>query len=129
MLNISHTSIKKRIKRENYSSLSYVESKLSGKVFLRLILSLSAVGISLLLSQSPQLFQIVKIIGALYILYLGVQGLRQSFLKKTESEKTENIKAPFNLVKSFREGLLSNALNPKTAIFYLAFLPQFINCT
>lgn len=89
--------------------------------------SLSAVGISLLLSQSPQLFQIVKIIGALYILYLGVQGLRQSFLKKTESEKTENIKAPFNLVKSFREGLLSNALNPKTAIFYLAFLPQFIN--
>ena len=49
MLNVSHTSIKKRIKRENYSSLSYVESKLSGKVFLRLILSLSAVGIVLLL--------------------------------------------------------------------------------
>ena len=89
--------------------------------------SLSAVGISLLLSQSPQLFQTVKMIGALYILYLGVQGLRQSFLTTQESQETNNIKGAFNLIKSFREGLLSNALNPKTAIFYLAFLPQFIN--
>jgi len=48
MLNISKTSITSRIKRENYSSLSYVESKVSGKVFLRLILSLSAVGFILL---------------------------------------------------------------------------------
>ncbi|TEW51847.1 LysE family translocator [Psychromonas algicola] len=89
--------------------------------------SLSAVGISLLLSQSPQLFQTVKMIGALYILYLGVQGLRQSFLTTTKSKETTDTKGSFNLIKSFREGLLSNALNPKTAIFYLAFLPQFIN--
>jgi len=89
--------------------------------------SLSAVGISLLLSQSPQLFQSVKVIGALYILYLGVQGLRQSFLTPSKSNETANIKGTFSLAKSFREGLLSNALNPKTAIFYLAFLPQFIN--
>lgn len=89
--------------------------------------SLSAVGISLLLSQSPQLFQTVKMIGALYILYLGVQGLRQSFLTPSKSKETTNTKGTFSLVKSFREGLLSNALNPKTAIFYLAFLPQFIN--
>lgn len=89
--------------------------------------SLSAVGISLLLSQSPQLFQTVKMIGALYILYLGIQGLRQSFMATTQNKETTNIKGSFNLIKSFREGLLSNALNPKTAIFYLAFLPQFIN--
>jgi len=89
--------------------------------------SLSAVGISLLLSQSPQLFQTVKMIGALYILYLGVQGLRQSFLTPQGSQEKNDIKGAFNLIKSFREGLLSNALNPKTAIFYLAFLPQFIN--
>ena len=89
--------------------------------------SLSAVGISLLLSQSPQLFQTVKMIGALYILYLGVQGLRQSFLSSTKNKETTSAKGAFSLVKSFREGLLSNALNPKTAIFYLAFLPQFIN--
>jgi len=89
--------------------------------------SLSAVGISLLLSQSPQLFQTVKMIGALYILYLGVQGLRHSFLSPQGSQEKNDIKGAFNLIKSFREGLLSNALNPKTAIFYLAFLPQFIN--
>jgi len=89
--------------------------------------TLSAVGISLLLSQSPQLFHTVKIIGALYILYLGVQGLRQSFMTNTQTAATKKVKGTFNLFKSFREGLLSNALNPKTAIFYLAFLPQFIN--
>lgn len=90
--------------------------------------TLSAVGISLVLSQSPQLFQAVKMIGALYILYLGVQGLRHSFHSTTETTPN-NItkKSSLNLTRSFREGLLSNALNPKTAIFYLAFLPQFIN--
>jgi RhtB (resistance to homoserine/threonine) family protein len=89
--------------------------------------TLSAVGISLLLSQSPQLFHTVKIIGALYILYLGVQGLRQSFSATTDSPEKLAIHGKFNAIRSFREGLLSNALNPKTAIFYLAFLPQFIN--
>lgn len=89
--------------------------------------SLSAVGISLLLSQSPQLFQGVKMIGALYILYLGVQGLRHSFSATAKDPETINVNGSFKATKSFREGLLSNALNPKTAIFYLAFLPQFIN--
>ena len=89
--------------------------------------SLSAVGISLLLSQSPQLFQGVKMIGAHYILYLGVQGLRHSFSATAKSPETITTHGSFKAVKSFREGLLSNALNPKTAIFYLAFLPQFIN--
>jgi len=89
--------------------------------------TLSAVGISLLLSQSPQLFHTVKIIGALYILYLGVQGLRHSFAATTNSPEKLAIHGKFNGIRSFREGLLSNALNPKTAIFYLAFLPQFIN--
>lgn len=89
--------------------------------------SLSAVGISLLLLHSPQLFQSIKIIGALYLLYLGVQGIRQS-LSSSESIKKTNIQQQaLNLTKSFREGFLSNVLNPKTAIFYLAFLPQFIN--
>ena len=89
--------------------------------------SLSAVGISLLLSQSPQLFQGVKMIGALYILYLGVQGLRHSFSAAAKDPETITTQGNFKASKSFREGLLSNALNPKTAVFYLAFLPQFIN--
>ncbi|MEG3753877.1 LysE family translocator [Psychromonas arctica] len=89
--------------------------------------TLSAVGISLLLSQSPQLFQAVKMIGALYILYLGIQGLRHSFFASAKDPEKLGSQGSFNATRSFREGLLSNALNPKTAIFYLAFLPQFIN--
>lgn len=90
--------------------------------------ALSAVGISVLLAQSPQLFQSVKMIGALYLLYLGVQGLRQSFKSSLNTDNDVNdTSGRYNLLKSFREGFLSNVLNPKTAIFYLAFLPQFIN--
>lgn len=89
--------------------------------------ALSAVGISLLLAQSPQLFQSVKMVGALYLLYLGAQGLRQSFLGTESNSDEVNVSGRYNLIKSFREGFLSNVLNPKTAIFYLAFLPQFIN--
>ena len=89
--------------------------------------ALSAVGISLLLAQSPQLFQSVKMVGALYLLYLGAQGLRQSFLATESNSDEVNVSGRYNLIKSFREGFLSNVLNPKTAIFYLAFLPQFIN--
>lgn len=89
--------------------------------------ALSAVGVSLLLAQSPQLFQSVKMVGALYLLYLGAQGLRQSFLATESNSDEVNVSGRYNLIKSFREGFLSNVLNPKTAIFYLAFLPQFIN--
>ncbi|TEW53635.1 LysE family translocator [Psychromonas sp. RZ22] len=89
--------------------------------------SLSAIGISLILSQSPTLFQTVQIIGAIYILYLGVQGLRHSFSVSAKDPEKLSCNGSFNFIKSFREGLLSNVLNPKTAIFYLAFLPQFIN--
>lgn len=90
--------------------------------------ALSAIGIALLLAQSPSLFQSVKIVGALYLLYLGSQGLRESFsvITTPSSERTQT-EQHNNLLKSFLEGFLSNVLNPKTAIFYLAFLPQFIN--
>lgn len=87
----------------------------------------SAVGISAILAQSAELFQIVKMIGAAYLIWLGLSSLKALMSSKDGLTVTEQIHEVFNGKRSFREGFLSNVLNPKTAVFYLAFLPQFVN--
>ncbi|WP_067520808.1 LysE family translocator [Endozoicomonas ascidiicola] len=88
----------------------------------------SAIGISALLAQSAELFNMVKLAGAVYLIWLGVGSLRN--LRKSPLALTGGNVKPANsrnFWRSSREGFLSNVLNPKTAVFYLAFLPQFIN--
>lgn len=89
----------------------------------------SAIGISALLAQSAELFNVVKMLGAGYLIYLGLSSLKTLFLAKGDSQSASISAKPQSLSrwKSLREGFLSNVLNPKTAVFYLAFLPQFIN--
>ncbi len=86
----------------------------------------SAIGISAILLHSAQAFQVMKWIGALYLIWLGITGLR-STLKGGEGLQISEESGRFSARRSLREGFLSNVLNPKTAVFYLAFLPQFID--
>lgn len=89
--------------------------------------SFSAIGISAILAQSAELFHFVKMVGAIYLIWLGINSLRslkshpQGLHIDTPSLQKLNVK------RSLREGFLSNVLNPKTAVFYLAFLPQFMD--
>lgn len=92
---------------------------------------ISAGGISLILLQSAFLFAALKLVGALYLIWLGYKSLSSalarnhcSSLAKALEESTS--KDRISVWKSFREGFLSNVLNPKTIVFYMAFLPQFI---
>ncbi|AYV22953.1 LysE family translocator [Vibrio mediterranei] len=86
----------------------------------------SALGISVILTQSAELFALVKTLGAAYLIWLGISSLRA--LKSNQTIKLEQDKVnTIAASRSLREGFLSNVLNPKTAVFYLAFLPQFIN--
>jgi len=90
--------------------------------------TLSAVGVSMLLVQSATVFRLVKLAGACYLVWLGVQSLRGA-LRASPSVDSVEASSPISRrppSQSFIEGWLSNVLNPKTAIFYLAFLPQFI---
>lgn len=87
----------------------------------------SAIGISAILAQSAELFQIMKMIGAAYLIWLGISSLR-SLLKTGQGMNVAALShTELSVKRSLREGFLSNVLNPKTAVFYLAFLPQFIN--
>lgn len=87
---------------------------------------LSAVGISAILLYSATAFTILKIVGALYLLWLGFSSFKAFWQNHYESAPQAQ-KAIFHFWKSLREGFLSNVLNPKAVIFYMAFLPQFIS--
>ncbi|GHE20428.1 LysE family translocator [Halomonas urumqiensis] len=89
--------------------------------------AVSALGISLILLQSAWAFGLLKLAGAGYLIWLGVNSLLAS--RRGQGLPVAGVSGapravPFWL--PLREGFLSNVLNPKTVIFYMAFLPQFI---
>ena len=90
---------------------------------------LSAFGVSLILMASATLYSLLKITGALYLGWLGFQSLRSALRSDLEQELPASQVRSRSLRRSFIEGVMSNVLNPKTAVFYLAFLPQFIHPT
>ncbi|MBN1957927.1 MAG: LysE family translocator [Desulfuromonadales bacterium] len=90
----------------------------------------SALGISALLLQSAVAFSALKFIGGGYLVWLGVCSLWQAM--KTGGTFGPQLNAvsgsrPLQLKRSLREGFISNVFNPKTLLFYMAFLPQFID--
>ena len=80
----------------------------------------AALGLSVLLAQSALAFSLIKYVGAAYLVYLGVRMLMQ----KTPAGDAAQISAQ-GARRAFAEGILVEALNVKTALFFLAFLPQF----
>lgn len=79
----------------------------------------AAFGLSAILMQSAVAFEMVKYIGALYLIYLGLSSFISRKKKASESADKQNNSA-------FKQGLFSNVLNPKVAMFFLTFLPQFV---
>ena len=91
--------------------------------------TVSAVGISVVLLQSAWAFQTLKLAGAAYLVWLGAVSLRHAARKGASLQLNDRI-APvyhFSVRRSLVEGFLSNVLNPKAVVFYMAFLPQFID--
>lgn len=83
----------------------------------------SALGLSVILATSAEAFTIVKLAGAVYLGYLGIRSLRDSFRVHLTNEPAP----PRRAATPYFQGLLNNVLNPKVAVFYLTFLPQFID--
>ena len=89
--------------------------------------ALAAVGLSALLASSALTYDIVRYAGAAYLVWLGVQALVRSRAPETETERTQPSEADAGA--AYRQGVLVNLLNPKTALFFLALLPQFVDPT
>ena len=92
---------------------------------------LASLGLSVLLANSPTAFMLVKYIGAGYLCYLGVKMLmskQQPLIASSlqNNEKPTSIK-PLDHWQIYKQGVLTNTFNPKVALFFLAFFPQFID--
>lgn len=86
----------------------------------------AAVGLSAILASSATAFTVVKYVGAAYLVYIGITALRQKSSIDSEANNSVN-SLPHTMKSIFWQGFLSNALNPKVVLFFLAFVPQFIN--
>lgn len=87
----------------------------------------AAVGLSALLVASAEAFTVVKIVGALYLAWLGFHMLRDAIRSRRSSETEEPTAVAPRRLAYLRQGFLSNALNPKVALFFVTFLPQFLS--
>jgi threonine/homoserine/homoserine lactone efflux protein len=82
----------------------------------------ATLGLSALLASSVLAFQFIKYLGAAYLIYLGIRTLRRDDSQLLQAASSER-----RLLRIFAQGVLVNLLNPKTALFFLAFLPQFVD--
>jgi RhtB (resistance to homoserine/threonine) family protein len=89
--------------------------------------SAAVLGLSAIIVKSALLFSVFKYVGAVYLIYLGVKTL-WSLKKNEETASVEmNTKSQFVNTSCFKQGFITNILNPKVAVFFLTFLPQFVD--
>lgn len=86
--------------------------------------TLAAFGLSIIIAKSLLVFNIIKYAGAAYLFYVGYKMLTDKKQLNTDTLVSENL---INLKKIYRDGVLTNVLNPKVALFFISFLPQFID--
>lgn len=84
----------------------------------------SVVGLSVIIQQSEVLFNIIRYAGAAYLIFIGIKSFIEKpstmIFNQNQNDKNTNLKI-------LRQGTITNVLNPKVSLFFLAFLPQFIN--
>lgn len=89
--------------------------------------SAAVLGLSAIIVKSAFLFSVFKYVGALYLIYLGIMALWTIKNKRTSIDSDPALRNnKFQNASCFRQGFLTNLLNPKVAVFFLTFLPQFV---
>jgi RhtB (resistance to homoserine/threonine) family protein len=89
---------------------------------------MATLGLSAILMKSAMLFSIIKYAGAAYLIYLAIKSIKNALSKGAITSDIEGIKTNISATaKSFRQGFITSIFNPKTTVFFLSFLPQFIS--
>jgi len=83
---------------------------------------LAVVGVSALIAASPAAFTLLKVVGGLYLVWLGYNALRSAGAVRIDAVKPPET----SLARLFFKGCFANAINPKVVLFFLSFLPQFV---
>ena len=88
-----------------------------------------SLGVSAIVLASAELFTALKLVGAAYLVWLGFRTFQAARRGATNALSGGTVEPPIGPRKAFREGVMVEALNPKTAAFFLAFIPQFVDTT
>jgi threonine/homoserine/homoserine lactone efflux protein len=84
-------------------------------------------GVSAVVLASAELFTALKLVGAAYLIWIGIRTFQFARRDVAALQSDVVVVPPMGARRAFREGVLVEALNPKTAAFFLAFIPQFVN--
>jgi threonine/homoserine/homoserine lactone efflux protein len=88
-----------------------------------------SLGISAIVLASAELFTVLKLIGAVYLVWIGFRTFQSARRASAAALASETVAMSVGARRAFREGILVEATNPKTAAFFLAFVPQFVDPT
>jgi homoserine/homoserine lactone efflux protein len=108
-----------------YGSKKTIATILGGSVGFATVIGLSMFGIGALLAASAQLLTVMKFLGGAYLIWLGIQVWRSPSLGEASPKALSDVSS----VSLFRQGALAALTNPKGILFFVAFLPQFIDPT
>jgi threonine/homoserine/homoserine lactone efflux protein len=86
-----------------------------------------SLGVSAVVLANAELFTALKLIGAAYLVWIGLRTIQSARREASTALDGEPARPPMGVRRAFREGVLVEALNPKTAAFFLAFVPQFVD--
>src|SRR5262249_19143326 len=87
----------------------------------------SALGVSVVFARSALAFAVLKYVGGAYLVYLGIRALREAARVASTTKVTKHVQnTNVSWSSCFAQGLFTNLLNPKVAVFYVTFLPQFV---
>ncbi len=89
---------------------------------------LAVIGVGAILAASPMAFTALKWAGGAYLIWLGIQALRHAGAVRIDGGRNTNNQVPAeSLHRTFSKGLVANVINPKVVLFFLSFLPQFVD--
>ena len=109
-----------------HSKISGIYSALGIGLAIWIHVAYSIAGLAILISKSILLFSVIKYIGAIYLMFIGFKTMFSKTNIEGKIIKTSQVKA-YNKIKSFKNGFITNALNPKTTIFFLSIFTQVVS--
>lgn len=118
--------VRNSLKYGSSSALITIAGNLTSQL---IVVLLVAWGVGATLALMPEFFWVMKIIGALYLLWLGIQQIRATYNPTTINNALQSDDAGMSNRRIFRQAFLVSSSNPKTLVFFSAFMPQFIDST
>ncbi len=100
---------------------------LGGAVASLILMSISAAGLGAILVASETLFMVIKLLGALYLIYLGYQAWQEGSIKLERDPLSEGKIASYSFYSLFKKGFTVGISNPKDLLFFIALFPSFMN--